>query len=413
MEQRRVYLHVGLPKTGTTYLQQALWESRLALAGSGVAFPGDDRGVQRRAAYDLIGRRLQGEKQPDIAGSWRALTDMSRRGGESTAIISEELLVHARPRHVRRIISDLSPAEVHVVVTVRDVRRAMASMWQHQVSKGATWPWSEYLAAVRSPDQGPPTAGVGFWLRYDLRRVLEMWGTAVPPRRIHVIVVPPAGTDPSQLLALFAEATELDVALTPPHQRANKAVGVVGTEVLRQLNLLLAGRLSERQYFHVMNRSLKPALRALGHDDPLAVPVDFHAWLTELSKEMARFLEQSEYDIVGDPEDLVVTDLDAGGSDPAAADSEQVAEAALAALAGTVVSHAELWSRARRRQRVEKASTRTRLASGARALASRARKAALEQADRHPLFARAAQQYLRMTASTPARRTPIDGDRLP
>ena len=38
---RRVYVHVGLPKTGTTYLQHMLWESREALAADGVLFPGE------------------------------------------------------------------------------------------------------------------------------------------------------------------------------------------------------------------------------------------------------------------------------------------------------------------------------------------------------------------------------------
>ena len=33
----RVYLHVGLPKTGTTFIQTVLWENRPALAEQGIA----------------------------------------------------------------------------------------------------------------------------------------------------------------------------------------------------------------------------------------------------------------------------------------------------------------------------------------------------------------------------------------
>ena len=36
----RVYLHVGLPKTATTYLQTILWANRDALEGQGVRLPG-------------------------------------------------------------------------------------------------------------------------------------------------------------------------------------------------------------------------------------------------------------------------------------------------------------------------------------------------------------------------------------
>ena len=40
---RRVYLHIGLPKTGTTYLQTLMWNNREVLAGQGVLLPGDSR----------------------------------------------------------------------------------------------------------------------------------------------------------------------------------------------------------------------------------------------------------------------------------------------------------------------------------------------------------------------------------
>ena len=36
---RRLYLHVGCPKTGTTYLQDTFWESRKALATAGLHLP--------------------------------------------------------------------------------------------------------------------------------------------------------------------------------------------------------------------------------------------------------------------------------------------------------------------------------------------------------------------------------------
>ena len=36
----RVYLHVGLPKTATTYLQTILWANREVLEEQGVRLPG-------------------------------------------------------------------------------------------------------------------------------------------------------------------------------------------------------------------------------------------------------------------------------------------------------------------------------------------------------------------------------------
>ena len=36
----RVFLHIGEPKTGTTFLQQVMWSNRAELAAQGVVLPG-------------------------------------------------------------------------------------------------------------------------------------------------------------------------------------------------------------------------------------------------------------------------------------------------------------------------------------------------------------------------------------
>jgi hypothetical protein len=36
---QRVVIHVGTPKSGTTYLQDTMWESRAALLDAGVLYP--------------------------------------------------------------------------------------------------------------------------------------------------------------------------------------------------------------------------------------------------------------------------------------------------------------------------------------------------------------------------------------
>ena len=38
---RTVFFHVGLPKTGTTYLQTMMWHNRAELARQGVLLPGE------------------------------------------------------------------------------------------------------------------------------------------------------------------------------------------------------------------------------------------------------------------------------------------------------------------------------------------------------------------------------------
>ena len=162
---RRVFVHVGLPKTGTSSIQHSLQLSRRELASLDYGVPGSTWLAQREAVWDLLGRRVGGAEGGGVPGSWQRLVKEIRRSTDSAQLVSEELLVHARPRHARRIAQELEPFELNVVVTVRDLTTAVPSMWQQEVLTGATWTWRDYVDAVADPERGAPTAGVAFWLR--------------------------------------------------------------------------------------------------------------------------------------------------------------------------------------------------------------------------------------------------------
>lgn len=333
--------------------------------------------------------------QPEVPGSWQALIADVRRWPGEQVVLSEELLVHAGPRVARRVVRDFQPDEVHVVVTVRDLARVLGSMWQQDLGKGSTWSWPEFVAAVRDPEQGPATAGVAFWLRYDLRRVLATWAGVVPAERIHVVVVPRAGSAPTLLLERFAEATDLDsAALVPPDKEINTGVGRVEAELLRRFNTNLGGGLNERQYRHVVN-VLKPVLRSTAGTAPIRLPDDARSWITEASADLAEFLKDGSYDVVGDVDELLPRwDSELAGQ-PRDVTDRELADAALAALGATAEYHADYWEKTRRRKRSGEADARTRLVSAGRALVFRGKVRALEAADSNRLLARAARLYLR------------------
>ncbi len=203
-----VYLHIGLPKTGTTTIQVGLDRAREALASHGVLVPGESHDAHRRAAYDLIGQRVPGAEE-QVAGTFDELVAQLRAHDGPAAIVSEEALARARPRQVRRLARSLAGHRLHVVVGVRDLARTLTSAWQQEVVGGATTPWSEYAAAARDPAAGSVAAATSFRLRHDVLRVLDVWATAIPTERLHVVTLPPPGAPRSVLLERFAEATGL------------------------------------------------------------------------------------------------------------------------------------------------------------------------------------------------------------
>src|SRR6476661_11253638 len=97
---RGVYLHVGAPKTGTTYLQDRLALNKGELARHGVHYPLQLHASQFRPALDLL-QMPWGGLQVDVDGEWDALAARVRRL-DGTVIISHEILAAAKPGQVKR-----------------------------------------------------------------------------------------------------------------------------------------------------------------------------------------------------------------------------------------------------------------------------------------------------------------------
>jgi hypothetical protein len=75
----QVFLHVGLPKTGTTSIQAALQNAARELSDVGVLFPCGTHRAQRMAAYDLLGQRERGGNAGAASGAFLASSARATR----------------------------------------------------------------------------------------------------------------------------------------------------------------------------------------------------------------------------------------------------------------------------------------------------------------------------------------------
>lgn len=401
MSPHAVYLHIGLPKTGTTYIQSSLKESASRLAAAGCLAPGERPESNWRAVSDLLGRRPKGAKAPQVAGSWDALvTSMSDWGGDRV-VLSEELLVTAGRRTVRRVLNSFEPGQVHVVVTLRSLTRMLPSAWQQEVKKGRTWTWDEFIAAVRDPRCGPAEAAATFWLRFDAARIIELWGREIPASHMHVVIVPPERMTDRLLLERFSEGVGLDKELLgpPAHElKANAGLGLAEVEVLRRLNLGLT-HLNERQYARAVVQTVVPALqrqRATG--TPVELPFEHRGWATEKSLELIEFLKAHQYHVVGPLDDLV-TLPSATVPDPVDLEEAQLVEPMMEALVEACSTYARYWSTTRKPDSAVPHSRRIHLASSARALRYQAQGKVLGRADNSKVLGALLRAYLKRRSS--------------
>ena len=90
---QKVLLHVGTPKTGTSYLQDVLFRNRETLAAAGITYPATRFDSHFLAALDLM-KLPWGGLQAEAIGAWDELAAQVREA-PGTSIISHEILATA------------------------------------------------------------------------------------------------------------------------------------------------------------------------------------------------------------------------------------------------------------------------------------------------------------------------------
>lgn len=388
-----VFLHIGLHKTGTTYLQSLMRANRDALREQGVEFTaGPGEPVQAFAVWDLQGRRPRGAEDRRIAGSWPALVDAIHASGQPTALISEERLSLSTVKQARTAARAFPRSEVHVVVTVRDLARVAVSAWQEEVKNDHTWTWREFAAAVRDPSQLARNPARGFWLRQDLVSICEVWEAAVPISRIHVVTVPQAPAPPQELVDRFASVVGFDATRFGAEAAwSNETVGVAATEVIRRVNERLDGRLNQRQHDHVVKATVVPMLAKRTEPVRFTLPADEFEWVGARAAEMTELLAARGYPVVGSLDELRPQLLP--GRRPDDATDEELLEASLDALALLSERFATAWWQ--RRTPDDAGDRKADVASLARGAVFRGQRKAADLADRNPAAAKAMEVVLK------------------
>jgi hypothetical protein len=330
---RTVYLHIGAPKTGTTYLQDRLTLNASALADHDVHFPTRSPLVspglfQFRAALDLL-EQDWGGAPGHAEGSWDQLVKrVNKRSG--TVIVSHEILAPARSHHVARAMNDLGAgADVHVVYTARDLSRQLPAAWQESIKQGRTWRYQKFL---RKSQRGR----TWFSRAFDLPSVLGTWGAHVPPENIHLVTVP-LNRKGESLWDRFCRATRIESTWAPEEStRANASLGVAETAVLRQLNKKLDRKVRrEAAYDGLIRQMLAEEELVRGRSARILLPPDHHEWVAERGRQWVEWVEQSGIDVVGDVHDLVpaAATTDHDWSDPDRVKPRQRLRVAMRALA--------------------------------------------------------------------------------
>jgi hypothetical protein len=297
---RRVYIHIGLPKTGTTYLQSVMWHNRDQLRKQGFLYPGSKRLDHYHAAQAI--RDGDPERMGDEADAWERIS-AELAAWPGVGMLSHEFLSMAKPRQARRAVRELRPARVHVVVTVRDYVRQFPAVWQEALKMNSDLPFDEFMD--RALEHRLP--GAWSWRSQDIPVVLRRWAKAVPKRRIHVITVPPHGAPRELLWERWCQVLGIDDSeFERDLSFANESLGAPQAALLRRVKPALSGPLTQGPVRHRWVR------KYFGHE--VLVPQrgprfsprpEQAAKLRERSITAVEWIRNGGFEVTGDLDELI------------------------------------------------------------------------------------------------------------
>jgi hypothetical protein len=399
-------VHVGAPKTGTSYVQDLLFTEREALAAEGILYPGDRFDAHFLAALDLLELSWGGLERQAV-GAWDRLAEQVR-AWPGTAIISHEILATATARQARRALESLADpddpggCEIHLVLTARDLVRQIPAEWQENVKHRRVISFGDFLDTVTDPAREGALAS-WFWGVQEVPDILRRWGSTLPAEHVHLVTVPPPGAPRDLLWQRFAQVLGLDTdRYRPSGARANPSLGVPETALIRALNTRLNnGVLANEDYRHFVRELL--AHRTLSQrrgSARLTLPPRVREWAEQLSETWVEELAGHGYDVVGGLDELrpvASAELQAAPyADPDAPDQSEVADAALEATTTLLLESTRLQHEVHHlRDELERVHQEL---EASRGLWFRAKRRLVLAADDHRLVAAGLRAYRRLRA---------------
>jgi hypothetical protein len=218
---KRIVIHAGFFKTGTTALQSSLAANRKKLLENGVLYPAlssadSSRSTgQHRAAWALKGRHWGWE---DGGGSVTPIEVWDKLAGklndfEGTSLFSSEFLAELTRDDVERMSKDLKADKIEVVFTLRPLVKMLPSQYIQSLKYGMRLNYEGWLQRIFNGGEDKVQWRT-FWTRHDHPDVVKRWVDVFGAENVTLLVVDE--TQPNLIYETFSELLSLPNDLLKP-----------------------------------------------------------------------------------------------------------------------------------------------------------------------------------------------------
>lgn len=191
MSERRLVIHAGFHKSGTTALQEAFDAQSEELKTLGVLYPNIGRKAHHRVAWALTGRAWGWSKRGGEKTSrehWNQLANSINKSDAETILVSSEFFSEINGDAIRTIFSEIKNRKVEVIFTVRPLVKLLGSSYQQYLKYGIKVDYTTWLHSVLDKP-GESKINPTFWMRHFHGRVVARWVDVLGPTNVTVIIV--------------------------------------------------------------------------------------------------------------------------------------------------------------------------------------------------------------------------------
>jgi hypothetical protein len=333
-----VLLHIGPYKTGSTAIQQALFDRRDELAAHGVYYPGRWRRLFREG-HALMQWAPRGRQVPPESVWDQFAAGIRERTDVRVCLSTEDFGRIRESRKAHKVVADLGAARLHVIAVARAYHRLMPSHWQERVKSHERRSYDQWLRELLEGDDSGEVRR-SFWTSHDVEFMTSRWLDVLPPERFTLVVSD--DSDRGLLPRTFEQLLGLPDGMLEPEETTNASLSMNAAEVLRRVNGEFAERgWSDRDYVRLvqegMVRQLQQADRGAGDAPVPALPGWARPLVAERSERRVELIRGLGVNVVGDPARLLLPDLPESSDQDLSPDRISV-DAAAAAITGVVAA---------------------------------------------------------------------------